>query len=112
MTMSLVVQEQYLRSYDWKATPINEIVSIIYTLSFEVHRTPSKAGARGVGGGARGWHFHTKEPLLGDGRDALSSVRWVHCLIHEISDVSSGFDQIFRQASERLDNQWNECHSN
>ncbi len=24
-----------------------------------------------IGGGARGWHFHAKEPLLGDGRDAL-----------------------------------------
>ncbi len=65
-----------------------------------------------IAGGARGWYFHAKEPLLGDGIDALCSVRWIHSLIHEIPDVSSGFDQIFGQASERFDNQWNECYSN
>ena len=30
-----------------------------------------RQGPRVIAGGARGWHFHAKEPLLGDGIDAL-----------------------------------------
>ncbi len=42
-------------------------------LEFEVHRTPSMAGARG---GARGWHFHAKL--------RATAMQWKRCFVQEL----------------------------